>query len=455
MDAITQQPEWMRERAVVLQKICEGVRASIATGSSRETALQNACKAHAGTLIGQVGNEKPLKLSVPTLRRLFRQWREGGENVAAFEMNYRPGKSRVPVDLVNEFQRLATMPGMRKTSVAYNELVKRWRNGLPVPGLGIWPQWWAANRIGMDMPHAAPEFPFSERSLYRYQPKKTVRALGNKGMAAFKRESVSITRTTADLRPCELFVLDDKRPDILVLNDETGKASDITIYLMQEVGCRRIVGFTCRPANAMNSSDVDALIARVLEAEGFSTEYVTHILLERGTVAMTPAAQQLIEAVTNGQVKIHRTSMDEGMRALGFASDRPSGHWQGKGTMEAFCGKLDLMLMHLPGQRGNNYANQPANLAWSMRRKYVGKDGLETVREISGGEAAQAEALAQLEVACGRKLGLDCGLLWMSEFNLILRQIIKEHNASRDHDYEGFSQVTQREVAPGVWEDVA
>jgi hypothetical protein len=25
--------------------------------------------------------------------------------------------------------------------------------------------------------------------------------------------------------------------------------------------------------------------------------------------------------------------------------------------------------MHRPGQRGNKYANQPANLAWSMQRK--------------------------------------------------------------------------------------
>jgi hypothetical protein len=36
---------------------------------------------------------------------------------------------------------------------------------------------------------------------------------------------------------------------------------------------------------------------------------------------------------------------------------------------------------------------------------------------------------------------------------MILRQIIKQHNDSRDHDYEGIGTITQFETAPGVWED--
>jgi hypothetical protein len=246
--------------------------------------------------------------------------------------------------------------------------------------------------------------------------------------------------------------LDDKRPDLLVIDDETGKVTDVCIYLCWEMCAKRIVGFTCRPAVAMNSSDVDALIARVLEAEGYGSDYTTHILLERGTVAMSPAAQALIEAVTDGKVKILRTSMDGGARAPGFEADKASGHWQGK-PIESLMAKIDLMLMHLPGQRGNKHENMPANLAYRFSRK-LHVDGKTLVREIKGGEAAAAEALAQVEIACGKKLGLETGLLWLTEFNMVLRQIINQHNASRDHDYEGIGTITQREIMAGVWEDV-
>jgi hypothetical protein len=450
MDDLTKKTEWQRERAMMLQNICSQIKAQVEQKVTMKKAMQNACKLYAGTLLGASGNERPLKLSVPNLRRLYKEWQASGETIDAFELNYVAGKARVPTELVHEYQRLSSLPGQRKVSVAYGSLVRRWANGESIPGLGTWTDWWRSVHPGLTLPVSAPEFPYSQRAMLRYKPKKAIHALGSKGVAAFKRESVHITRTTANLRPCELFVMDDKRVDMLVINDETGKVCGVTVYIMMEVSSRRVVGFTARPADAINASDVDALIARALETEGYGNGYTTHILLERGTVAMSPAAQQLIESATDGAVKIHRTSMDAGSRALGFAPDKPSGHWQGKGVIESFMGKLDLMLMHLPGQRGNKYENQPANLTGSQRRK---EGEVDTV--ISGGEAGEAESLAQVELTADRKLGLDCGLLWLSEFNVIFRNIIKEHNASRDHGYEGFGSTTLAEVAPGVWEDVA
>ena len=398
--------------------------------------------------------QKPLKLSIGNLRRLYSKWVSSGESLQAFDLAYKPGKQKAPHELVMEFQRLCSLPGIVRSSVAMDALNRLWVNAKPVPGLGIWTEWFRGAHPGEPLPPRACEFPFSERTLYRYLPKKNIRKLGNDGIAAFRRESVHIPRTTAKLRPCELFVMDDKRPDLYVIDDDTGKVTDVCIYLMQEVSCRRVVGFTARPAVAMNSSDTDALVARVLEAEGYGSDYVTHILCEHGTVAMSPAAQQLIEAVTDGHVKIHRTSMESGTRAPGFAADKASGHWQGKGGLESFMGKLDLMLMMLPGQRGNKHENMPANLIWSVKRKIHNRaNGDVTERLIRGGEAATAEMLAQVELAAGRKLGLDCGLLWMTEFNLFLRKLIEQHNASRDHEYEGFSTVTQKLTTSNVWED--
>lgn len=456
METLAENAEWMRERAMLLGSICREIKGHISGGMKMKAVLHDICKRYSGTLLRNgKGCQKTLKLSAGNLRRVYRKWICEGESLKAFDLDYKPGKQKAPLELVMEFQRQCSLPGVVRSSVAMDSLKKEWVNGLPVPGLGTWSEWFHKKYPELTMPPHAPEFPFCERTLYRYLPKKNIRRLGNHGIAAFLRESAYIPRTTAKLRPCELFVMDDKRPDLYVIDDDTGKVTDVCIYLMQEVSARRIVGFTARPAVAMNSSDVDALVARVLESEGYGSTYTTHILCEHGTVAMSPAAQQLIEAVTDGHVKIHRTSMDSGTRAAGFAADKASGHWQGKGGLESFMGKLDLMLMMLPGQRGNKHENMPANLMWSVTRKIHDQEsGQVTERVIRGGEAAAAEMLAQVEVASGHKFGLDCSLLWMTEFNLLLRKLIEQHNTSRDHQYEGFGKVTQKSTAPGIWEDM-
>ena len=284
--------EWMRERALLLQTVCRELKAKSACGVSAKVALQEVCKQYSGTLLlNGKGVQKPLKLSAGNLRRLYSKWVSSGESLQAFDLAYKPGKQKAPHELVMEFQRLCSLPGIVRSSVAMDALNRLWVNAKPVPGLGIWTEWFRGAHPGEPLPAHACEFPFSERTLYRYLPKRNIRKLGNHGIAAFRRESVHIPRTTAKLRPCELFVMDDKRPDLYGIDDDTGKVTDVCIYLMQEVSCRRIVGFTARPAVAMNSSDTDALVARVLEAEGYGSTYTTHILCEHGTVAMSPAAQ--------------------------------------------------------------------------------------------------------------------------------------------------------------------
>lgn len=453
-EKLSQQSEWQRERAMLLHDICQHIKDRMNAGMTKKAAMQQACKQYSGALLtnGNI-NTKTLKLGERTLERNLKKWTELGETPAAFDMNFHPGKQKIPQELIDEFHRVCSLPGVVRSSVAISDLRKRWRNNEDVPGLGTWMQWWTENHPGLELPPHAPEFPFTERSLYRRAPKKSIRALGNHGIAAFKRESVHIDRTRAKLRPCELFILDDKRPDLVIIDDETGRVSDVMIYLMQEGCSTRIAGYTVRPAKAMNSSDVDALVARVLLSEGIGRDYATHIYFERGTVGISPAAKQTIEHATEGRVKIHRTSVDSGRRAPLFAKDKPSGHWQGKAPIESFMGYLDNLLMLLPGQRGNKYENQPANLAYSQRTRKAGKDNSVTVRETRGGEAGEAEALASIELACGRKLGLDTGLLWLTQFNLVLREIIKEYNSSRGHDFEGFGYVTQKMIAPDVWED--
>jgi hypothetical protein len=440
---------WQRERALLLQQICEGVEARISAGMTGKAAIADACREFSGALLE---GGKALKLSPKTLFNLLADWRKAGRVAGAFVLEYRPGKKQVPQELVREFQRLASLAGMRNHSPAINELKRQWYQGKPVAGLGTWQEWWVMNQPGSPLPPQAPEFPWAERTLYRHKIPVAKQLLGSQGVAAFKRANVHVLMTTKQLRPVELFVLDDKRPDIYVIDDESGEITDVTVYLCQNAASHRIVGFSARPAVAMNSSDVDALVARVLESEGYGRDYTTHFLFERGTVAMSEPAQLMLEQVTGGHIKIHRTSMDGGKKAPGFEADKGIGHPEGKAILENFNRKFDLLTMMLPGQRGNKHDVQPANLAFSQRKRVVKQDtGDVTERVTTGGEAGTASLIAQVEIACGRKLGLQTGLLWMTEFNMILRELIKDHNAARGQEYEGHGYITEREIAPNVW----
>lgn len=450
-------PRWQRERALLWERICMDFDHLKSSGLATESIIAELKRRYDGEVIDDGKAARPLKLSGVTIKRMMRKWRKGGRKATAFKIDYIPGKKRMPQALVNEFQRRLTLEGMRNVSPVIDWIERDWIKGEHIPGLGTWREWWVAHHKNKPLPQQPPKFPFSLYTFYRKQPLRALRALGNKGIAAFNCEAPTISRDYSRLRPGELYVMDDKRPDLLIIDDFTGEVTDVAIYVCLEGSSRRAVGFTARPAKAMNAQDVIALIARVLAAEGYSEEYITHILLERGTVAVPERLAKRIEQYAEGHIFIHRTGMDGGTRAPGFAADKSSGHWMGKGVIESFMRKLDLLIMHLPGQRGNRAENMPANLAHTFKRKVAQtEDGQVVYREIKGGVAAEAEMLAKCEIMLGRKIGLESPLLYLSEFNSILRELMLAYNASRDHECTDFGKVSQYwDDAEQNWKDAA
>ena len=433
---------WQRARCIALDRICRDIRKHLSSGIHRKTAFKAAVKAHDGQILGETkGKARLLRLSLPTLRRLYKQW-EYNPSPATFRQNYQSGKVRMPVELVTEFQRRCTLEGMEEISVVIDWLKKDWREGKDLPGISTWQVWWLQNHPGTDLPAQAPDFPWSDRCLYNYAPSQAEKAWGNHGKAAARKLLPFVKRDYSKLRPYELFVLDDVRLDILCIDDQTGKPTEARAYIMMEAGSRSIVSYTLRPANAMMGKDVDACIARGLQASGMGREYTTHILLERGTVAMTEPAKLLLEKASEDRISIHRTAMNGGRRWLGAPQDQGSGHWMGKGVIESFMRKLHLMLRTVPGQRGSDYKKQPANLGHS------GQDNTPIPRSL----AAEAAKLADIELSLNRRVKLDLGLLWLSELNNLMREAITLHNKkNRDHNYQGFGSITLQESAPGVW----
>jgi hypothetical protein len=310
--------------------------------------------------------------------------------------------------------------------------------------MGNWQSWWIATYPQIPMPDVAPEFPISERTLYRYVSRGAHRVWGNQGVAAARKSLPWVSRDYSRLRPGELFVFDDCRLDILAMDDKTRRPTELNCYLAIEAGTRLIPCHVMRAANAMKKTDVDYLVIRSLKTIGIGADYTTHLYFERGTLTMSQEAAKVLETVSEGRIKAHFTSMNSARTHAGAFRDDPVGHWMGKSVIESFVRKLHLALMSAPGQRGSNYARQPASLGW------VGQGQ----RPVSGSLAAEAERLSEIQMAFGSRLKLNFGILWASEVNAVVREAINLHNNSRDHEYQGFKKISQEETAPGVWKDI-
>jgi hypothetical protein len=433
-------PKWQQERALKLHEICGWI------DGQKETlglmgATSEAYTRHKGTLLNNgAKGEKLLKLSVPSIYRWYHQWNNSARSPRAFLLDYAgPGK-QVPADLITEFRRLCTLKGQQYGTQAYKTLVTIWRAGGHVKGLGTYQEWWELEQIAREQrglkrhecPHAAPDFPFGYRALQNYAPSRAARKLGNFGIARAKEELDRITRDSSELRPCEVFVLDDKRADQWVLDNVSGLWTPIqpTLYFMMEVGSRYICSVVLRGASRILQKDVDAVLGHGLRTMGIGNGYATHILFEKGSVACTPGKKLLLEGLFPSRLFVHSTGMIEGSSYAGAFLDKASGKPTSKGMIEAFMRKVDIAYSQLPGQSGNRYQNQPAELEARINA---------------------AGALANIEKRTGAPMEMP--LLTLTQYGMLVNKLTRAYNADRDHGCQGFHQILQIEQKPGEWLD--
>ena len=453
---------WHRERAALLHS--EFVRLAAVVeleGAKLVPALQALANQLRGTVLP---SGKPLACSWQNLRTFYYVWREGDRKAKALLPNYKSPKhvERMPDELAAEIQRLASMPtggrdkhgkGPDATQI-HKRLERDWKAGQPIKGIGTWQEWWQATRPALPLPCVPPSFPWSVKTVTRRIGTRAVRSMGNIGIAAAKKHLPHMKRDYSKLRRCELLTLDDVRLDMMALDDITGRSVEVKCYILQDVGSRAIIAFILKPADAIRAEDVDELLAWGLQAEGFGIGdgYTTHIWFERGTVACSEAAQRVLEAGSDGAIQVHRTSMDQGIRWIGSAADKASGHSAGKATIESFNDKLHARLIWIKAQRGNSRENQPANLGVGESDK---KDP--SKRRAADTLKSEAELLGQFRANAllrGDQLDLRLPMLLVSQLQQEVAGVIRAYNSERGHRMQGFATITEAEITPGVWREV-
>jgi len=455
-------PAWQRQRVGIIDSEFRKLAASIDHERAPLVAGLTSIAARIHGLPLENG-KRILKATDKTLTRLWYDWNAGGRKSSALLPNYVSDNHNhvLPELLANEIQRLASngsggrdkhQNGMEAAQI-HKRFCRIWKAGGTLPGLGTWQEWWMATHPHLAMPASIPDFPWSERTITRRMPPKAISRMGNLGTAAALKHLPSMDRDYSKLRKCELYTLDDVRLDFVSLDELTGRVVEMVAYLLMEVSSRSIVSFVAKPVDSIKAEDVDELIARGLQADGFGlgVGYQTHIWFERGTVACSEAAQRVLEAFSDGALKIHRTSMDGGVRWIGAAADKASGHSAGKAAMESFNRNLHRRLGHIVGQRGNNFSNQPTNLGvGDAQVKDASRSGKDTLR-------AQAEKLAQFKLtamAAGADAKLKLPLLTSFQGASAVADAVRDHNAARGHTMQGFHTILEAEVGPKIWHEV-
>ena len=408
------------------------------------------------------GEKRVLRASVKTLTRLWYAWEKSGRKAAALLPDYRNRHAHaMPDELVAEIQRLATLEtGARdkhlngvESSAIWKKLTARWKAGEALPGTGTWREWWAVQHPHLPQPATPPDFPWCERTVVRHSGCTALKRWGNIGAAAALKHLPSMERDYSKLRKCELYTLDDVQLDFVAIDETTGRVVKMMAYILMEVASRCIVAFMVKPENAVRAEDVDELLAHGLQCDGFGIGdgYVTHIWFERGTVACSEAAQRVLEAGSDGGIKIHRTSMDGGVRWIGAAADRATGHSAGKAVIESFNRNLHRRLLEVKGQRGNRYDAQPANLGYGESKA---KNPAASERQTA---VSDAERLAQFKLTAmmtGTDAKIKLPFLTATQAGHAVAGAVRDHNSARGHSMQGFHRITEAEVAPGVWREV-
>jgi hypothetical protein len=408
------------------------------------------------------GSKRTIKATLKTLTRLWYAWEKSGRKSNSLLPSYARNQTHILPDLLaNEIQRLASnnsggrnkhQDGMEAGAI-YKNFVRTWKAGGSLPGLGTWQDWWTNVHPDLALPNTPPDFPWSYKTILRRMPPKAISRMGNIGTASALKHLPSLDRDYSKLRKCELYTLDDVRLDFVCICELTGRVVQMIAYILMEVASRTIVAYVVKPEDGIKAEDVDELIACALQTDGYGlgVGYTTHIWFERGTIACSEAAQKVLEAFSDGALKIHRTSMDGGIRWIGAAADKASGHSAGKAVIESFNRNLHRLLGDAPGQRGNTFANQPANLGvGDPSAKDASRSGRDTLK-------AQAEKLAQFKLtalAAGADARLKLPLLTSTQGASLVAQAVRLHNSTRGHGMQGFHTILEAEVGPGVWREV-
>ena len=387
-----------------------------------------------------------------TIRRYeARIERAGGHEAAPLEaycdnkdVKHARNTKGVPHEFLLKFRSKCCEPGHINVSRAMHHYRILWETGQEVPGFGA--------RRSEDQ-----AFPLSESTMRKFAPGRAAREVAGRGKFSAKAKGAlpALPLSSRALWFRARIVFDDKRPDIVLLDDDSGAQFEPQILLAMDESTKQILGWAFRGDGHMRQMDSDAFTAGILRSAGFcdGAGFLTTLKYERGATPISTDREWLLKNLFPRNLDISRTSMIGGHNVPGDFAQKASGNFMGKGKLESFMRTFDCFFAHLAGQRGNNgQLAQPSMLGdTTLTLKTV----LDPNYKIKGTMIEEALLCAHSAMAVSWMAGEDLSareaaertgivppLLFKSEFIQYMAVIIAYYNRRRGHRMEGFQDIT-------------
>jgi hypothetical protein len=263
----------------------------------------------------------------------------------------------------------------RNSKAAYRELIRRYRAGEQIPGIGTWRNIWmdaGAGRPPEKCPMNPPMPPgWGERNLQRYKPTKfelTAARIGRSAAAAF-RPLVYTTRV--GMRPGQVYVFDDvwhdNKVNYLGMNRQAMRPLEFSCLDLFSA-CQ--VAFGAQPMTedeatgkreTLRESEMRFLLCHVLCTLGYHPAGCC-LHVEHGTAAVRDDLAELLFNWTGGAVTVARGGIHGAAAHDGFFQGRGKGNSRFKAALESHHNLKHNELAALPGQVGKDRDHSPEEL---------------------------------------------------------------------------------------------
>ncbi len=322
----------------------------------------------------------------------------------------------------------------RNSRAAYRELIRRYRNGDQIPGIGNWRNIWI-DAVGGRAPDVCPINPplppgWGERNLARYRPTKfelTASRIGRSAAAEF-RPLVYTTRV--GMRVGQGYMFDDmhhnNKVNWLGVNKTAMRPLEFSCIDLFS-GC--LIAWGAQPMTEdeatgkremLRETEMRFLLCHVMCTLGYHPEgCVLHV--EHGTAAIRKDLEELLFNWTGGAVTVSRGGIQGAVAHDGQFIGRPKGNSRSKAELESLHGFKQNELASLPGQVGKSRDFQPEQL-----------HGMDKYNDL----LLKARAF----LPAHRAEMLQFPILEFNQWKQIVGEIYERINCRTEHNIEGYEE---------------
>jgi hypothetical protein len=306
--------------------------------------------------------------SFSSLRRSYYAWLQAGRDWRALVDSRRVSgpmrRTHLAKEMHEAFKRECER-NQRSSRAAYRDLMRRFRSGEFVEGVGTWTSWWANEHRG-PLPATCPDGWTPRGCSYRNLMKSAglsefEKAASRLGRGKAKAFVPPVFSTRVGLRVGSIYQADDVWHDHDVVMPGNPQPFRALEFGMLDVFSAHRFAWACKPrltredGTRQNLNEVDflELIAFALICKGYHPEG-TMLIAEHRTAAVPKELEQRLLSWSDGKFEVVRGTILRGQVTAGMYPGRSGDSYKIKAHLESHHALMHNELAALPGHVGQD-----------------------------------------------------------------------------------------------------